>query len=243
MSETPNGNWTIEVEGVSKRFGKRRALNNINLTVGKGEHVTVFGPNGAGKTTLVGILSTLVKPSAGTVLLDGIDVHKAAVESRRKIGLVGHQTLLYDELTIYENLKFYGTMYDVPDIREQIQSVIKWVRLEDRLHDRVGILSRGMQQRVSIARAVLHSPPILLLDEPEVGLDPHAVMMVREVLGSLNSGERTVIMTTHNLQQGIEMSDRVVILNEGRIAYQEYTDKIDMADFKSIYDQYTGQDG
>ena len=243
MHETLNGEWMIEVEGVNKRFWKRRALNNINLTVGKGEHVTIFGPNGAGKTTLVRILSTLVKPSAGTVRLDGEDIHKAATESRRKIGLVGHQTLLYDDLTIYENLKFYGIMYDVPDIPEQIQTVIKWVQLEDRIHDRVGTLSRGMQQRVSIARAVLHSPPILLLDEPEVGLDPHAVMMVREVLSSLSAGERTVVMTTHNLQQGIEMSDRVIILNEGRIAYQEYADKIDMADFKNIYDRYTRQDG
>ncbi len=243
MSETPATDRAIEVEGVYKKFGKRRALNDINLTVGKGEHVTIFGPNGAGKTTLVRILSTLAKPSAGTVRLDAEDIHKSATESRRKIGLVGHQTLLYDELTIYENLKFYGTMYDVPDIKTQIRSVIRWVQLEDRLHDRVGTLSRGMQQRVSIARAVLHNPPVMLLDEPEVGLDPHAVLMVREVLGSLNAGERTVVMTTHNLQQGIEMSDRVVILNEGRIAYQEYTDKIDMADFKSIYDQYTGQDG
>ncbi len=241
MNETGTGSgaWAIEVEGLGKSFGNHRALTGIDLKVGSGEHVTVFGPNGAGKTTLIKVLSTLMKPSAGTVRLDGSDISKAPTEVRRKIGLVAHQTFLYDDLTVYENLKFYGKMYDVINLEEQIQDVVLWVRLEARLHDRVGTLSRGMQQRISIARAVIHNPSIVLLDEPEVGLDPRAIVMVREVLDSLSAGERTVVMTTHNLEQGIEMSDRVVILDKGRIVYQEQKDRIDIATFRETYDRYT----
>ncbi len=241
MNETGTGSgaWAIEVEGLGKSFGNHRALTGIDLKVGSGEHVTVFGPNGAGKTTLIKVLSTLMKPSAGTVRLDGSDISKAPTEVRRKIGLVAHQTFLYDDLTVYENLKFYGKMYDVINLEEQIQDVVRWVRLEARLHDRVGTLSRGMQQRISIARAVIHNPSIVLLDEPEVGLDPRAIVMVREVLDSLSVGERTVVMTTHNLEQGIEMSDRVVILDKGRIVYQEQKDRIDIATFRETYDRYT----
>ena len=241
MNETGAGSgaWAIEVEGLGKSFGNHRALTGICLKVGSGEHVTVFGPNGAGKTTLIKVLSTLMKPSAGTVHLDGSDINKAPTEVRRKIGLVAHQTFLYDDLTVYENLKFYGKMYDVPNPEEQIHDVVRWVGLEARLHDRVGTLSRGMQQRISIARAVIHNPSIVLLDEPEVGLDPHAIVMVREVLDSLSAGERTVVMTTHNLEQGIEMSDRVVILDKGRIVYQEHKNRIDIATFRETYDHYT----
>ncbi len=244
MNETGTGSgaWAIEVEGLGKSFGNHRALTGIDLKVGSGEHVTVFGPNGAGKTTLIKVLSTLMKPSAGTVRLDGSDISKAPTEVRRKIGLVAHQTFLYDDLTVYENLKFYGKMYDVINLEEQIQDVVRWVRLEARLHDRVGTLSRGMQQRISIARAVIHNPSIVLLDEPEVGLDPRAIVMVREVLDSLSAGERTVVMTTHNLEQGIEMSDRVVILDKGRIVYQEQKDRIDIATFRETYDRYTESD-
>jgi heme ABC exporter ATP-binding subunit CcmA len=241
MNETGAGPgaWAIEAEGLGKSFGNHRALTDINLRVGSGERVTVFGPNGAGKTTLIKVLSTLMKPSAGTVRLDGSDITKAPSEVRRKIGLVAHQTFLYDDLTLYENLKFYGKMYDVINLEEQIHDVVRWVGLETRLHDRVGTLSRGMQQRISIARAVIHNPSIVLLDEPEVGLDPHAIVMVREVLDSLSAGERTVVMTTHNLEQGIEMSDRVVILDKGRIVYQEQKDRIDIATFRETYDRYT----
>ena len=244
MNETGAGSgaWAIEVEGLGKSFGNHRALTGINLKVNSGEHVTVFGPNGAGKTTLIKVLSILMKPSAGTVRLDGSDISKTPTEVRRKIGLVAHQTFLYDDLTVYENLKFYGKMYDVPNLEEQIHNVVRWVRLEARLHDRVGTLSRGMQQRISIARAVIHNPSIVLLDEPEVGLDPHAIVMVREVLDSLSAGERTVVMTTHNLEQGVEMSDRVVILDKGRIVYQEQKDRIDIATFRETYDRYTESD-
>jgi ABC-type multidrug transport system ATPase subunit len=230
--------WAIEVESLSKSFGHNRALSDIDLKVGMGERVTVFGPNGAGKTTLVKVLSTLSKPSAGTVRLDGEDIRKDTVKIRRKISLVSHETFLYDDLTIYENLRFYGKMYDVPDLEERIHAVVSRVSLESRLYDRVGTLSHGMQQRVSIARAVIHNPSVLFWDEPEVGLDPHAVIILRDVLESISTPERTIMMTTHNLRQGVEMGDRVVILSKGRIVYQAPRGEIDTANFQEIYDDY-----
>jgi heme ABC exporter ATP-binding subunit CcmA len=232
--------WAIEVDALSKSFGNNRALSDIDLKVGRGERVTVFGPNGAGKTTLVKILSTLSKPSAGTVRIDGEDIRNNPVKIRRRISLVSHETFLYDDLTVYENLKFYGKMYDVHNHEENIHEVVSRVRLESRLHDRVGILSHGMQQRVSIARAIIHNPSILFLDEPEVGLDPQAVVMLRDVLESVNTPERTIVMTTHNLKQGVEMGDRVIILDRGKIVYRASRSEIEAANFQEIYESYTG---
>lgn len=231
--------WAIEVKGLSKSFGNNRALSDIDLQVGRGEHVTVLGPNGAGKTTLVKVLSTLSKPSTGTLCVDGEDVRNDPVKIRRRIGLVSHETFLYDDLTVYENLRFYGRMYDIPSLKERIHEVVSQIRMESRLHDRVGTLSHGMQQRVSIARAVIHSPSVLFLDEPEVGLDTQAVAMLRDVLESVNTPERTIVMTTHNLKQGIEMGDTVVILNRGKIVYQSSRGDIDMANFQEVYQSYT----
>jgi len=231
--------WAVEARGLEKTFGENRALRGIDLTVNRGECLVIFGPNGAGKTTLLKILSTLVKPSAGSVRLDGVDIRDKPAQIRRRISLVGNQTFLYDNLTVYENLKFYGKMYDVADLEARIREVVSWVRLESRLHDRAGTLSRGLQQRASLARAVLHGPSILFLDEPDVGLDPHAGAMVSEILGSINSGSRTVVMTTHNLEQGLELGDSIVILDRGKVVYQASRQELSRADFRQVYDRYT----
>jgi ABC-type multidrug transport system ATPase subunit len=131
-------------------------------------------------------------------------------------------------------------MYGVTNLEQRIREVISQVQLESRLHDQVGTLSRGMKQRVAIARAVLHDPPIMLLDEPDTGLDPHATVMMREMLEPFTSGERTVVMTTHNLERGIEFADKVVILHEGRVAYQASRQEIDIASFRETYDRCIG---
>jgi heme exporter protein A len=241
--EVPSSSRAIEVQKLTKSFGERYALRSIDLKVNQGEHLVIFGPNGAGKTTLLKILSTLMKPSSGRVWLDGIDIRDRPAQIRRRINLVSHETFLYDDLTVYENLKFYGKMYDVPNLEQRIKEAISWVQLESRLHDRAGTLSHGLQRRASIARAVLPDPSILFLDEPEVGLDPHATNVIRDVLSSINSGSRTVVMTTHNLERGFELGDRVIILDRGRVVYQASKDEIDTANFRSIYDQYTGTDG
>ena len=229
----------VRVQGLTKSFGDRYALKGVDLSLSGGEHLVIFGPNGAGKTTLVKILSTLVKPSSGNVWLDGIDIRDKPVQIRRKIGLVSHQTFLYDNLTIYENLKFYGKMYDISDLEQRIQEVISWVQLESRLHDRLGTLSRGLQQRASIARAVLHNPSMLFLDEPEVSLDPHVSTVIRDMLGGTNSGSRTVVMATHNLERGLELGDSVIILDRGRVVYRASKHEIDTVHFKQVYDRCT----
>lgn len=233
--------WTIETRGLEKSFGEHRALRGIDLKISQNERLVIFGPNGAGKTTLLKILSTLVKPSTGSVWLDGIDIRDKPVQIRRKVSLVSHQTFLYDNLTVYENLKFYGKMYDVADLEKRIREVISWVQLESRLHDRAGTLSRGLQQRASMARAVLHNPSILFLDEPEVGLDPHASSIVQDVLGSISSGNQTVVMTTHNLDRGLELGDKIAIMDRGKIVYQAFRNELSNVDFRQVYDQCTGK--
>jgi ABC-type multidrug transport system ATPase subunit len=227
----------IEVRRLEKSFGEHRALRGIDLMVSRGECLVILGPNGAGKTTLLKILSTLMKPSAGSVWLDGIDIRDKPVQIRRKISLVSHQTFLYDDLTVLENLRFYGKMYDIADLEKRIREVTAWAQLESRLHDRAGTLSRGLQQRASIARAVLHNPSILFLDEPEVGLDPQSSAMVRDVLDSTNSGSRTVVMATHNLERGLELADSVVIIDRGKIVYQASARKLSQAELQQVYDQ------
>ena len=228
--------WAIEVQGLTKSFGTYHALRDIDLKVKKGGHLVIFGPNGAGKTTMIKLLSTLSKPSAGEIRLDGIDVRDDPVQVRRKVSVVSHETFLYNNLTLYENLKFYGKMYDVPDLDCRISEVASQMQVESRLYDRVGKLSRGLQQRIAIARAVIQNPSIMLLDEPEVGLDPHGVIMMRDVLDILAHPDPTVVMTTHNLEQGLDMCDQVAILNKGKLVYEAFRHEIETDDFQRIYD-------
>jgi heme exporter protein A len=227
----------IEVRGLTKSFGNNPALRGIDLTIGKGERLSVFGPNGAGKTTLVKILSTLMKPTSGSISLNDMDIRSKSAQVRQQVALVSHQNFLYDDLTVYENLKFYGKMYNVPQLGERIGEVISWAKLDSRMHDRLGTLSHGMQKRASIARAILHNPSILLLDEPEAGLDPDAGNMIED---AVNDNGRTVVMTSHNLDRGLELCDRVIILNRGKVEHQSYKSEIDPAGFRQLYNRVTG---
>lgn len=225
----------IEIRGLVKSFGHRAILRGVDLEVADGQFLTLVGPNGAGKTTLIRILATLSKATSGTVLMDGFDLADESSDIRRHMGLVSHQTLLYGDLTPDENLRFYGRMYDVPDLEDRIEAVLRQVGLAGRRHDSVRTLSRGMQQRLAIARAVLHRPSILLLDEPDTGLDQHAAEMLHELLATVSTEGRTVLMTTHNLEQGLLMGDRVAILAGGRIAYEADKGTLDVEGFRGIY--------
>lgn len=229
----------IEIEGLSKSFGNKVALQDINLLVSEGQFLTIFGPNGAGKTTLLRVLATLSKPTSGTARLAGLDLGHGAVEIRRNIGLVSHQTFLYDDLTAAENLRFYGRMYNVPELESRVKELVNQVGLSHRLHDPVRTYSRGMQQRLAIARAIIHNPPILLLDEPYTGLDQQATEMLRGVLSDLAIQGRTVIMTTHNLEQGLALCHQVAILANGRLVYHEAKGNIAIERFAETYYRYT----
>ncbi len=231
--------WAIEAQGLTKSFGNQRALRGIDLTVRWGESVVIFGPNGAGKTTLIKVLATIMNPSSGSVLVDGLSLKDSAEEVRRRIGVVTHQTFLYSNLTAYENLEFYCRMYDVSGRQERIHEVVARVGMTSRLYDRVGTLSRGMQQRLSIARSLLHKPVIMLLDEPETGLDQQAIEMVWDALQKEDEGKRTIILITHNLERGLEVGERLVILSQGRIVYQHSTRSLDVTDLKQAYEHST----
>jgi heme ABC exporter ATP-binding subunit CcmA len=231
-------NRAVELHGLTKSFGSYPALKGIDLKVGRGESVVIFGPNGAGKTTLIKVLATIMNPSSGTILVDGLNLKDNAEEIRRRIGIVTHQTFLYNSLTAYENLEFYCRMYDVPRRKERIQEVADMVAMTSRLHDRVSTLSRGMQQRFSIARALLHKPSIILLDEPEVGLDQQAISLLWEALEE-GEGGQTVILTTHNLERGLELCQRMLILDRGKIVYEGTRQVLDLVSLKEVYDSST----
>ncbi len=237
MSEKDIGSkaWTIQVQGLIKTFSNRPALKGLDLKVGQGESVVIFGPNGAGKTTLIKVLATILSPSSGKILVGGLSLKNNAEEIRRSIGVVTHQTFLYNNLTAHENLEFYSRMYDVPAYKERIHEVLALVGMTARRHDRVGTFSRGMQQRISIARSLLHKPSIMLLDEPETGLDQQAVSMLWEVLQASGEGKRTTLLTTHNMERGLELGDRLLILAGGKIVYETLRHDSDLASLKQAY--------
>ena len=227
----------IQVRGLVKSFGGHAVLRGLDLDVDKGECLALVGPNGAGKTTLLRILAALSKPTAGTVHVAGADLKEGAILVRRQIGFLSHEPLLYGDLSAEENLRFYGQMYDVASLRERISLMLCQVDLERSRHDLVRTFSRGMKQRLSIARALLHDPPVLLLDEPYTGLDRQSARMLDAVLEDAGVNSRTVLLTTHNLERGLGMCRRVALLVKGEIAYQMGEQDWDLDRFREVYEQ------
>lgn len=204
----------IVVEALTRRFNHLVALDKIDLLVEKGASFALLGPNGAGKTTLVRILSTLLRPTSGKVTLNGIDILEEPEAAKQQLGVVSHNPFLYDELTAMENLEFYANLFDKePDL----SGLLKKVRLEKRAHDLVGTFSRGMKQRLSIARAVLHDPNILILDEPTAGLDISSRNNFYSLIEELKGEGKTFLLTTHYLDEAIRLCQKGVVLNKGRI--------------------------
>ncbi len=228
-------NAAIQVENIQKTFGNQYALRTVKFGLNQGEFLTIFGPNGAGKTTLIRILSTLTKATSGDFTISGFSPKKDPDKIRRRIGVIGHQTFLYEDLTAAENLRFYGKLYDVENLSEKIERSLKEVGLGLRENDRVRTFSRGMQQRLSIARAMLHDPQILLLDEPYTGLDQHAAEMLSGWLKELRLKNRTTLMVTHDIERGIDLADRVAILVKGKLVFNELRKNIDLKNFRPIY--------
>lgn len=226
----------IEVENLNKSFGRRRVLKKVSFSVNKGGFLSIFGPNGAGKTTLVKILSTIEKPSDGRVVISQIVLGEDATEIRKRIGLISHNPLLYLDLSAYENLEFYGTLYGVSGIKERAEELLDKVELTHRRHDMVRTFSKGMAQRLAIARALMHKPDILFLDEPHSGLDPHAVDILDGLIESIR-GNHTFIMVTHDLEKGLALSDSVMIIEDGKIILHKQKGEIDKDEFRETYRQ------
>ncbi len=228
---------------VSKRIGPRLILRDIDLTVERGRFLTILGPNGAGKTTLLRILTGLLKPSSGRVLIDGRDLAEVPAEVRRQFGVISHHSYLYDALTARENLYFYGRLYDVPDLAARIDEVLAEVGLELFFNEPVRTFSRGMVQRLAIARAIIHRPSLLFLDEPYTGLDPQASETLSSVLNSLRGPDRAIVMITHQFDQGLAMADRVVVVVRGQIALDEAAADLTLDELNRRYRAAAGGTG
>jgi heme exporter protein A len=229
----------IRINQLVKRYGLNMALRGVDLQVQEGEFVTLVGPNGAGKSTLMRIVATLLTPTEGQVTVGGWDFPKNAEKVRRHIGLVSHQSLLYHDLSAAENLTFFARLYQLDNIPDRVGSALKKVGLFARQRDPVGSFSRGMVQRLTIARATLHEPEVLLLDEPYTGLDQDASSLLDDLLEQEVQKKRTIMMITHDLVHGLEHSQRVAILNNGRIVYEMSAASIDPSTFVALYSQLT----
>ncbi len=212
-------NPIIDIHQLGKRYGKTDALYNITLSVNQETFLTVVGPNGSGKTTLLHILATLSQPTSGYVTLNGVNPATDGNTVRRLIGLVSHVPLLYPALTAYENLTFYGNMFDLDRLDERIEHLLHEFDLFARMHDPVRTFSRGMQQRLSIVRAMLHNPQVLLFDEPYTGLDRAAVKVLQQMLERSRTAGRTIVLTTHDMQHSLDQADEAAVLVGGRLTY------------------------
>jgi heme exporter protein A len=231
MSNAPQ----IAVRNVYKRYGRKTVLKGIDLAVESGQVMALLGANGAGKTTLLRMVSGMARPSSGEIALGGVNVSAAGAELRRYIGVVSHLPLLYETLSGYENLAFFAQLYDLQDPGPRIEAVLRAVDLWAPRRDLARTYSRGMVQRLAIARAILHDPPVLLLDEPDTGLDQHSAEMLHGLITRLGAANRAILLTTHNLERALAWADSVSILVGGKIVFHEPTAGLDGMALQRIY--------
>lgn len=203
----------IQTKNLSRSFGDILAVDRLTISINRGEVFGLLGPNGAGKTTTVRMLAALLEPTSGEAHVAGFQVGKEDQKIRRKIGLLPEAPGLYDALTAEQNLTFYGAMYGVEEISRQIKLYLELLGLWNRRHEPVATFSKGMRQKLAIARALLHEPEVLFLDEPTSGLDPQAARLVREFITELKGEGRTIIICTHNLEEADRLCDRVAVVN------------------------------
>lgn len=229
----------IEVRGLVKHFGLKPVLRGVTFQAAEGEFVAIVGPNGAGKTTFLRILASLSKPNMGEVRVAGYMLPAQASAVRRRLGVVSHQPLLYGDLTAEENLRFYGRMYNLPELHTRIDEVLEMVGLRARRRDLVRQYSRGMQQRLAIGRAMLHDPDLLLFDEPHTGLDQDAAEMLDGLLTEVAARGKTIVMTSHDLSRASALGDRVDVLSKGEIAISVQRDTADDFELARLYREVT----
>ena len=214
-----NSEFAIVAEGLEKSYREWPVLWDLDMSVPWGEALSLFGANGSGKTTLLRILATSARPDAGTVRIAGFDLRRHTAEVRRRVGVVAHRSFLYDDLTTRENLNYYARLYGIKDRNLRISDALERVGLSARANHRVRTLSNGMQRRAAIARAILHQPDALLLDEPETGLDQDSRQMLGGLLGQWTSEGRSVVLTTHDIDLGIEWGHRTAVLSGGKLTF------------------------
>jgi heme exporter protein A len=209
----------VVVERLSKLYEQRPVLRTVSFTLPAGQTLVMFGPNGAGKTTLLRVLATLAKPSSGSAAIAGYDIATEADAVRSIIGYVGHQPHLYEELTARENLLFFAHMFGLRDGAARADLLLARVGLKAKAGERVGSLSRGQVQRLALARGILHDPAVLLLDEPDTGLDAEALVLLGELVRERCAASGSVLLTTHHIERGLELADVALVLVRGRLVH------------------------
>ncbi len=239
MTEEQHRSLALEVRDLTRAFGVRKALDGVSLELPVGAFLSIFGPNGAGKTTLVKVLTTLLNPSSGSARVLGRDVVSDAVELRTHIGLISHNPLLYPDLTAEENLLFFAEMYSVEKPHVRVAELLEAVELDHRKLDLTRTFSRGMLQRLSIARALLHRPEVIFLDEPYSGLDPHAMDILDGLIAQIRDAH-TFVMISHDLDKGLELCSHALILAKGKVVLYEPREAIDEAAFRQTYRSTVG---
>ncbi|QUH23355.1 ABC transporter ATP-binding protein [Methanobacterium alkalithermotolerans] len=208
----------IKISSLTKYFGKIRALDNLNLEIKKGELLGLIGPNGAGKTTAIRIISCILQPDEGQVMVGGYDVLKNPLEVKSMIGYLPEEPNLYERFRAYDLLKYFGELYGVPStqLESRIEELLELVGMKSRAQHRINTFSKGLRQRIGIARALVHDPDIIIFDEPTMGLDPATSLAIRDFIESLK-GDKTILLCTHYMDEADALCDRVAILNQGQI--------------------------
>ena len=229
----------IEAKHLSKAFGTRKAVDDVTFALPEGAFLSIFGPNGAGKTTLLRVLSTLDRPSGGEAFVSGADIKEHPDTVRERIGLISHQPMLYPDLTAEEHLLLYAQLYGVEDAQGRVDQLLQAVGLAHRKLDLTRTFSRGMTQRLSIARALVHDPAVVFLDEPYSGLDPHAVDIFDELIEAQRD-ERTFVMVSHDLEKGFHTCTHALVLARGRIVAFAPKNELDFDEFSQLYHETVG---
>ncbi len=231
-------NAVISISGVRKAFSTRLVLNNIDLEIGCAHSVCLCGVNGVGKSTLLRIVAGLLQPDKGIIRICGYDIGRDPEEAKTKLGVISHKSMVYPNLTAIENLSFFAGLYGVKDNKTRIDKLLRDVGLFSYRYDRAGTLSRGLLQRLAIARALVHQPTVLLADEPFTGLDGQASQHLISVLSDFVKNDGTILMTTHDTGVGLKCCDRVIVLDNGSLILDGVTSDIDTDRFAQDYLSY-----
>ena len=224
----------VEVTELTRSFGSRRAVAGVTFQLGAGECLAVFGPNGAGKTTLLRMLAGLLRPTSGSARVSGIQLPGGAL-ARARVGLISHHTMLYDALSPRENVFFAARLYGTKHPRERADDSLRRMSILDRADTPVRSLSRGMQQRVSIARAMVHSPQLVLADEPYSGLDDSGARALTSLLRELLSTGTSIVIVTHNLAEGLSLATHAAVMQRGKFARFDSADRVDPGSYAATY--------
>lgn len=228
-------NQLIRIDNITKKYGHLEAVRKLSFSLEKGEFLSIFGPNGAGKSTLLKILSAQTRATDGHVFFNGESIKDLPNDFRQNFGIISHQPFLYENLSAVENLRFYAKLYGVKEFNSKIDALLKKVELFKRKDDPARNFSRGMTQRLSIARALIHDPEIILLDEPYTGLDQHASYLLSSILQEQFEYHKTIIMVTHNLQRGYQLSSKLAVMKKGKFVF--YGDKSEIEESR-LEDSY-----